>query len=58
MKNLIDMKKEYHYEIVSRYLYMLSRDRLAFIVGLTGAMGNKQYYSRESIQILVNSKAR
>lgn len=49
--------KSYHYETVSRYLYMLGKDKLAFIVGLNGAMGNKEYYTRDSIQIFVKSKA-
>jgi len=51
------MEKEYHYEIVSRYLYILGKSQIAFLVGLSGAMGNKQYYSRSSVQILVDSKA-
>lgn len=51
------MKKEYHYETVSRYLYILGKSQIAFLVGMSGAMGNKQYYSRASVQVLVDSKA-
>jgi hypothetical protein len=50
--------KQYHYSIVSRYLYMLDRQRLALIVGLQGAFGTKEYYTKKSVLILTNCTAR
>lgn len=52
------MEKLYHYEIVSRYLYILKRDKLALIVGLQGAFGAKEFYTKESVNTLVGCNAR
>lgn len=50
--------KMYHYEVVARYLSILKRHRLSLIVGLQGAFGNKEYYTKESVNVLVACSAR
>jgi hypothetical protein len=49
--------KQYHYEFVSDLLYRKGKSQIAFIVGLQGSFGKKEYYSKESILVLLNSKA-
>jgi hypothetical protein len=49
--------KQYHYEFVSNLLYRKGKPQIALLVGLQGSFGKKEYYLKETILTLLNSKA-
>ena len=50
-------EKLYHYDFVADLLYRKGKPQIGLLVGLQGAFGKKEFYTKKSILILINSKA-